>query len=146
MRKAEQVLWDDLKRVMGRDWQADRIETRDTALNVPDVNFLFRGEFTGWIELKQIDAWHRNNTQVTHIPNLTIGQKIWLRDHHAAGANCWLLLWVQRSGDYLFIPGNRVGLIGDLPRRGVEDQSFPYRGLPAAHTIKRILATGKGVQ
>lgn len=127
---------------MGKHWTPNRIET-DVSLNIPDLWFRFGAEFTGWMELKQIHAWERDKTRITRVPNLTLGQKIWLRDNHAAGANTWLLLWIQRSGDYLFVPGNKVALIGDIPQEDTEARGFRYRGLPHPATIKQMLK-GRG--
>lgn len=141
MRLPEQILWDDLRKEMGGQWEADRVEN-SLGRDMPDIYFRFGGEepFCGWIELKQIFSWSRQKGRKTGVPTFTRGQKGWLSRHHRAGANCWVLLHVRLTNEYIFMPGDKAGILGDVTEQEVKANSYEYfHGLPNHATIRSIL-------
>lgn len=97
MRKPEQKLWDDIEKMVGRSWSAQRHEDR-YLLSIPDVSFACRGT-DGWIELKvarTIPHWSRPlNFTYDHF---TAGQRNWLVERGRSGSgNCFLLARVPES-------------------------------------------------
>jgi len=132
-------------------WDVDRIES-SVARDVPDVYFMLPDQgprhpaTTGWIELKQIPKWGFQKYRVTMVPHFTAGQKKWLREHWEAKANCWLLLHVRMTNEYLFFRGCDAPVVGDATQGTLYDKAFAvFKGLPTASTIRGILES-KGRQ
>lgn len=104
MRLPEQLLWDWLRDRMGNLWFAQRIENR-VGTNIPDVHFALRQRtFTGWIELKSIPDWGKNEGSAFRLPKWTQGQRNWARDYAECGGQCWLAVQVQETDEVIVLP------------------------------------------
>lgn len=66
----------------------------------PDVNYV-----EGWLELKQIDEWPKQEHTPVRVPHFRPEQRIWLRARWRAGGAAYVLLrvasdWLLLAGDY----------------------------------------------
>lgn len=76
----------------------------------PDVNFI-----EGWIELKWLRRWPRENSTVT-IRHFTNQQRVWLRRRHFHGGRAWLLL--QAGQEWLLFDGTTASqFVGRVSKR-----------------------------
>lgn len=144
MKLPEQKMWDRLERVMRGYWLADRVENGKSVRGMPDVYFTLPKEcVAGWIELKVISAWPKKRETPVAVRHFTPEQKRWLSTRHRAGGNCWFLLHVMATNEYIFVPGDRAPAVGDLTRTEIYVNSVAhFHGIPRAETVKSILATG----
>ena len=58
----------------------------------PDVQYI-----GGWIELKCLKEWPKDEHAIVKIPHYTKEQRLWLRRRWSRGGYCWLLLQVKRE-------------------------------------------------
>jgi hypothetical protein len=139
-RKPEQTLWDRLSATMHGRWMADRVENM-VGRDMPDVFFVLP-EGSGWIELKQIFRWNHYPHRITKVPHFTRGQKRWLSSRHREGANCWLLLHVRLTDEYIFLTGDKAGCVGDVTQEEVYINSYEhFHGMPSNAAIQMILGS-----
>jgi len=98
---SESDFWRILRTGMGDTWHATRHEDA-CASGVPDVSYACRGT-SGFIELKQLDAWPKRATTSVRIHHLSPEQTLWLRLRCKHGL-AFLFVRVSRC-DYLIMWG-----------------------------------------
>lgn len=113
MRKAEQRLWDSMKRNRPKDVRMERVENV-AADGMPDVHVSARGGVESWVELKVCSLPVRNTTPVLGRDGLRPSQKNWLKSHCCTyGLRGFVLVRDDRSSLYL-LPGALVDEINSL--------------------------------
>lgn len=100
----ESSLWKTLKKRMKGKWEAERIECV-SGLGIPDVYYSLKvGEShtaSGWIELKYLKEWPKNDETKIRIGHFTEPQKNFMRRHGKNGAKVFLLIQIDR--DYMLM-------------------------------------------
>jgi hypothetical protein len=76
-------------------------------IGTPDVNLS-----TGWVELKWVRAWPRNESTPLRLPHYTDEQRAWLLRRWNAGGGAWLVLQVQR--EWFVFNGPAAQAVGTL--------------------------------
>ncbi len=71
-----------------------------TALGIPDVNYIY-----GWIELKSVSQWPKRGGPLP-VPHYKPEQRVWGMKRWLAGGLSWVLLRVEKEGDWLLFQGN----------------------------------------
>ena len=107
---AERSLWLYLRNGMKNSWHAARHEDQ-LSVGVPDVSYGVN-KVNGWIELKALNAWPKNQLTIVKIPGFTNQQRAWLQNRGSKGGRCWLLIRVERT--YLLFSWRQVHLVGTL--------------------------------
>lgn len=75
-----------------RPYHAVAVENGTVGPGTPDVNCTL-----GWLELKWLRRWPKNEETVVKIDHYTPQQRIWLKRRARAGGGVWLLLQVGRE-------------------------------------------------
>ena len=79
----------------------------------PDVNFIH-----GWIELKWLRRWPKNENTIVLLPHFNVSQRNWLKKRGAYCGGCWLLLQCQR--EWLLFDGPTAAKhVGRVTRKGL---------------------------
>lgn len=99
MKKPEQQQWIKLKAATEKHIMWQRHEDR-LSPDIPDLSFQtpYGG---GWVEMKTLDQWPARSTTAVNLPHLKEGQVNWLQKRRTLGSNCWILLWVRSTGEWL---------------------------------------------
>jgi hypothetical protein len=69
----------------------------------PDVNYV-----EGWLELKQLPRWPRDEAKVIICSHFRTGQRVWIKKRARAGGQVHVLLQVGR--DWLLLPGREAAV------------------------------------
>lgn len=107
---AERSLWLYVRNGMKGSWDATRHEDRLSA-GVPDVSYGINN-VNGWLELKSLYSWPKDQFTIVRIPGFTDQQRAWLQNRGCKGGRCWLLIRVERT--YLLFSWCQVHLVGKL--------------------------------
>ena len=142
---SERGLWGSLRKHLSPFGKLERIENA-AGIGTPDVAYCLRHPTadgvtparSGWLELKELDAWPKRPLTPIRIPKLKLEQVLWLESWDRAGGAAHALLQVERA--YFLLPPRTVRAIWDrqvtraeinlfwLDARG-ESGSFPTRSL-----------------
>jgi hypothetical protein len=105
MRKPEQKQWDAVARTMDRYWDAQRHEDKYSD-GIPDVSFAYRGT-DGWLELKVIPRFPKNEDHPISIPHLRPAQVNWMEKRARWGnGKVFMLLMVgdqPKDGEWFLV-------------------------------------------
>lgn len=81
-----------LIRIMGQRWDVQSHEDQHSE-GIPDLSFATN--IHGWIELKHINDWPKNNIIV--YKKYTAQQVNWLRARGRRAGNCWVLTQINKD-------------------------------------------------
>lgn len=98
--KPESIQWQILSRATGFAILWCRHEDRYSP-DIPDLSFC-TAEGSGWVELKVIEKLPRPGKTVV-IPHLKPGQVNWANARWKLGANCWMLLRVSQTDQWILL-------------------------------------------
>lgn len=108
-------------------------------VGTPDVNFI-----NGWIELKWLRAWPKNEDTVIHIDHYTTEQKQWHYKRRRRNGNVWLLLQCRR--EWLLFESTMAAMyIGRTNKEDLTGYARKYwnKGV-VDHELEKILMAGCG--
>jgi len=99
----------------------------------PDVNYK-----EGWIELKWLRSWPKNEGTPVQIPHYSQQQKLWIRKRHVTGGKVFLLLQCKKEWFLFKHPTTMV--VGNLTRKELTEQAHKHwaNGLKVEEFIKCI--------
>lgn len=107
---SESQLWSTVKRNLSPFGRLVRIESGLTEPGIPDVIYCIR-KHTGWLELKEIDAWPVRPTTAINIPHLQTEQVIFMESWCKDTGEAYGLF--QIGCDYLLLNHDLVRRIHD---------------------------------
>lgn len=118
MSRGEKKMWDYLRPKLKPYGHFERIESHETAIGTPDVNYCING-YCNHLELKY--------TEKENGCKLRASQSAWFRSRVKAKGQPWLLLQakIRDTRGYCLIPGTNVP--GLVHTRDVKD--WLYRGI-----------------
>ena len=96
---SERALWGTMRRTLAPFGRLVRVESPITP-GIPDVYYCLRG-VSGWVELKEHDAWPVRPGTPLRLRHLRLDQVVWLEGERAAGGSAFMLLQIGR--DYLLL-------------------------------------------
>lgn len=106
---SESILWVHLRSVMGKTWEADRVENK-IGVDFPDICYSILGRH-GFIELKYLCQWPRDRTIIIKFKENIEGQKRWAKRHGNMGGGCFFLLWVRETMEYFLFDHKRAQIL-----------------------------------
>lgn len=98
----------------------------------PDINYLH-----GWIEVKVVKKWPKDETAVVLVPHFTPQQRVWLRRRTEAGGEAYMLLKIGQS--WLLFDGKTAAeIVGRAPRNQLLSSAIQHweRGLNGKELVK----------
>lgn len=113
----------------------DAISVENSArAGTPDVNYV-----EGWIELKQLPRWPREEDAIVLCRHFRVGQRVWIKRRARAGGRVHVLLQVGR--DWLLLPGAEAAEeLGRVSRARLEEMAVRvWRGKIEMKELKRCL-------
>ena len=136
---SESSLWNTLRNNMKDRWRAERIEN-GVGLGTPDVYAtLLENGSMHWIELKHVHEYPKRITTIVNVDHFTAQQKGFIRRHHKAGANVWVLIQIKR--DYYLFHGLNSLKIGELTKLGYQtDADYQWQGSIDYEELSYVLA------
>lgn len=97
---SEANLWTYLRKKVALQGRWVRVENR-VGPGTPDVYYIVDG-ISGWLELKQTDAWPAREDTIVKFDHFTFEQKDWLEKENSRGGRVHVL--VQIGNEYLLFP------------------------------------------
>lgn len=101
MKKPEQAQWEALRRATDHRILFQRHEDKYSP-DIPDLSFA-TPMGSGWIELKTLDDWPARAATPVNIPHLRPGQVVWAQARWMIGVNCWMLLRIVKTNEWLLL-------------------------------------------
>lgn len=98
---------------------AKPVENSVGGSGTPDVNCI-----PGWIELKWLRAWPKNEDTVVRLDHYTNQQRLWLRKRWECGGGAWLLLQCRR--EWLLFNAPEAQEVGRLTRLELYEACTAY--------------------
>lgn len=105
----EGTFWDYLRKGMKGYWDAQRHEDK-LSKGIPDVSYGLWGT-GGWVELKYLHGWPKQEKTIVKIDHYTTEQRRWLRNRGKHTDHCWLFLRVG-AGDFLLFDWQQAQMVG----------------------------------
>lgn len=96
---SEAALWRHVRTRLRKYGHLERVENAVSS-GTPDLNYCLRWRdrvAEGWIELKQIDKWPRNQRTAVRVDHFTQIQRIWLNHRCLLGGRAFVLLQVGQT-------------------------------------------------
>lgn len=95
MKKRENSFKRYLVNLMGTRWHVQSHEDR-YSLGIPDLSYGING-INGWIELKQIEKWPKNDDTPVAPKKYTSLQVNWIISRGKKGGNCYIMIKVKND-------------------------------------------------